>query len=90
MNRFAHGGIRFTSGYSPAAICTPTRRGILFGTTSVRNSRDVIADRQQGLVVKPGEPFPEPELWFHDLLRVDGSPFDAEEIEVFQRLTGVE
>ena len=37
MDRFANGGIRFTSGYSPAAICTPTRRGILFGTTSVRS-----------------------------------------------------
>lgn len=37
MNRLANGGIRFTSGYSPAAICTPTRRGILFGTTSVRS-----------------------------------------------------
>jgi arylsulfatase A len=37
MNRLANGGIRFTSGYSPAAVCTPTRRGILFGTTSVRS-----------------------------------------------------
>ena len=40
MNRLANGGIRFTSGYSPAAICTPTRRGILFGTTSVRSGSE--------------------------------------------------
>jgi hypothetical protein len=30
---------------------------------------------------------PEPELWFHDLFREDGTPFDAEEIEIFRRLT---
>jgi hypothetical protein len=32
---------------------------------------------------------PEPKLWFHDLFRQDGSPFDAEEIEVFRSLTSV-
>lgn len=37
MNRLAQEGIRFTSGYSPAAVCTPTRRSILFGTSSVRS-----------------------------------------------------
>lgn len=40
MNRFANGGIRFTSGYSPASLCTPTRRGILFGTSSVRSGSE--------------------------------------------------
>ncbi len=40
MDRLANGGVRFTSGYSPAAICTPTRRGILFGTTSVRSGSE--------------------------------------------------
>jgi arylsulfatase A len=40
MDRFANGGIRFTSGYSPAAICTPTRRAILFGTSSVRSGSE--------------------------------------------------
>ena len=27
------------------------------------------------------EPKPEPELWFHDILRPDGTPFDEEEAE---------
>ncbi|MBL7077302.1 MAG: cellulase family glycosylhydrolase [Kiritimatiellae bacterium] len=28
----------------------------------------------------PGENYPEPKLWFHDIFRVDGTPFDAEEV----------
>lgn len=35
---------------------------------------------------KPGTP-PEPPVWFHDLFRVDGSPYDAKEIALFQQLT---
>lgn len=35
---------------------------------------------------KPGTP--EPELWFHDLLRANGEPFDKTEVELYQRLTG--
>ncbi|KAG9390325.1 Glycoside hydrolase, putative cellulase [Carpediemonas membranifera] len=30
----------------------------------------------------------EPKVWFHDLLKSDGTPYDAEEIRVFQELTG--
>jgi len=30
---------------------------------------------------------PEPEIWFHDLLKKDGSPFDPEEINLFKKLT---
>jgi hypothetical protein len=29
----------------------------------------------------------EPKVWFHDLLRADGTPFDAAEIELFRKLT---
>jgi hypothetical protein len=29
---------------------------------------------------------PEPELWFHDLLRPDGSPFQVEEVEMYKQL----
>jgi hypothetical protein len=29
---------------------------------------------------------PEPELWFHDLLRGDGSPYDPAEVETYRRL----
>ena len=30
---------------------------------------------------------PEPELWFHDLFRLDGTPFDEEEIRLFRTFT---
>ena len=31
---------------------------------------------------------PEPKIWFHDLLRKDGTPFIAEEAALFRKLTG--
>jgi hypothetical protein len=52
--------------------------------------RDVAQERDEGNVVREGEAFPEPDLWFHDLFRIDGSPFDENEIRLFKRLTGVE
>lgn len=30
---------------------------------------------------------PEPKIWFHDLFRADGTPFDPKEIELFRKLT---
>ena len=30
-----------------------------------------------------------PQVWFHDLLCADGTPYDATEIEIFRKLTGV-
>ena len=32
----------------------------------------------------------EPELWFHDIFRKDGSPYDAAEVKYIRRLTGKE
>ena len=55
---------------------------------SSRHGKDVNEERAKGNVVKPGEAFPEPELWFHDIFRVDGTPFDQEEIDTFRALTG--
>ncbi|TWT69390.1 cellulase family glycosylhydrolase [Crateriforma conspicua] len=55
-----------------------------------RKGKDLVAERRDGNVVAPGEAFLEPELWFHDLLRADGTPFDAEEIQFFKKLTGVQ
>lgn len=34
------GGMRFTSGYSPAPLCTPTRRSIQCGTTTARSGTE--------------------------------------------------
>ncbi|WP_298238529.1 1,4-beta-xylanase [uncultured Algibacter sp.] len=52
-----------------------------------KKKRNLKQERLDGNVVKPGEAFPEPEVWFHDLLRMDGTPYNAEEIEVFKKLT---
>jgi len=40
MNRIMDEGMRFTSGYSPAPLCTPTRRGIQCGTTAARSGTE--------------------------------------------------
>ncbi|MCP4750009.1 MAG: hypothetical protein GY866_03895, partial [Proteobacteria bacterium] len=42
------------------------------------------------VVLQPGDPIPEPPLWFHDVVRVDGTPFDQEETDFVQRITGAE
>ena len=40
MARLAREGVRFTSGYSPAPLCTPTRRCILCGTSTARSGSE--------------------------------------------------
>lgn len=37
LTRLAREGMRLTSGYSPAPLCTPSRRSILCGTTAARS-----------------------------------------------------
>ena len=37
MSKLISRGMRFTSGYSPAPLCTPTRRSILCGTSAARS-----------------------------------------------------
>ncbi len=40
LKRLAEGGMRFTQGYAPAALCCPTRRSIQFGQTPARMGDD--------------------------------------------------
>ncbi|MGQ9661382.1 MAG: 1,4-beta-xylanase [Kiritimatiellia bacterium] len=44
--------------------------------------------RAQGAMLRPGDPIPEPPLWFHDIFRTDGSPFDSQEVEFIRRFLG--
>ncbi|MFC1672258.1 hypothetical protein ACFL01_03890, partial [Planctomycetota bacterium] len=37
--------------------------------------------RQQEAFLHPGDPIPEPPLWFHDIFRIDGTPFDRAEVD---------
>ena len=49
--------------------------------------RNLAAERRAGNVIQAGEPFPEPQVWHHDLFRVDHTPYDQAEIDVFRSLT---
>src|SRR5688572_18256597 len=40
IDRIGREGVRFSSGYSPAPLCTPTRRSILCGTTAARSGSE--------------------------------------------------
>jgi arylsulfatase A len=40
IDRLGKEGVRFSSGYSPAAICTPTRRSIQCGTSAARTGNE--------------------------------------------------
>lgn len=49
--------------------------------------RSLIYEREIGHVIQPGEQFPEPKIWHHDLFRIDGTAYDPKEIELFKKLT---
>ncbi len=40
LERLIREGMRFTSGYAPAPLCTPTRRSILCGTSAARSGSE--------------------------------------------------
>ncbi len=50
-------------------------------------TRNLNQERADGNVVEEGEAFPEPAVWFHDLYRMDGTPYDQAEIDTFKELT---
>ena len=39
---------------------------------------------------KPGENYPEPKVWFHEIFRVDGTPFDQKEVDFIREMTSAE
>lgn len=43
--------------------------------------------KAEGAVLRPGDPIPEPALWFHDIFRIDGTPFDRKEIDFIRGVT---
>ena len=54
---------------------------------SANEGRDVYKLRKQGEVVHPGEAFPEPKIWFHDIYRSDGTPYSRDEVEFIKKTT---
>ena len=37
--------------------------------------------KKENLYLNDGDAIPEPEMWFHDIFRTDGSAFDEKEVE---------
>jgi len=57
---------------------------------SLREGKDVYQLRkEESHVVQPHEPFPEPDVWFHDIYRIDGTPFSESEIALVRKITGM-
>lgn len=55
-----------------------------------RKDKDVYELREKkNCVVQPGEAFPEPKVWFHDIYRVDGTPYSKDEIDFIRKIIGV-
>jgi hypothetical protein len=55
---------------------------------SSRKDKDVDQLRAAGEVIREGEPYPEPDIWFHDIYRIDGTPFRQAEIDFIRQITG--
>ena len=56
------------------------------------STRVLIIDDETGKLlksyfIKEDEAIPEPELWFHDILRQDGTAFSNEEISFIKSIT---
>lgn len=49
--------------------------------------RELAARIAEGRLLRPGDPLPEPALWFHDVLRPDGTPYDAWEVALLRAMT---
>jgi len=43
--------------------------------------------KQKDNILQPGEAFPEPKVWFHDIYRVDGTPYSQDEIDFIRKMT---
>jgi len=59
-----------------------------FGTVwpwSSRDGKDIYKLREEGQLIQPGEAYPEPKVWFHDIYRVDGTPYSQDEIDFIKR-----
>ena len=48
---------------------------------------DLKKKKEMGDFLEDGEVIPEPEVWFHDILRADGTPFNEAEIRFIKDIT---
>lgn len=45
--------------------------------------------KEKGDFLEEGDQIPEPEVWFHDIFRTDGSPFNKEEVSFIKETTSI-
>lgn len=66
--------------------------GLVAGKSQTHFNWDTVprldALRASGAKLRPGDPIPEPPMWFHDIFRVDGSPFDPNEVTFIKAQVG--
>tara|TARA_B110000196_G_scaffold19068_1_gene14999 strand:- start:374 stop:682 length:309 start_codon:yes stop_codon:yes gene_type:complete len=43
--------------------------------------------KENGDLLQEGDNIPEPKVWFHDILRVNGSPYDDKEVAFIKKIT---
>ena len=43
--------------------------------------------KKENLYLKAQDLIPEPDLWFHDIFRIDGTAYDSKEIEIIKSYT---
>ena len=54
-----------------------------FGWETIINLHSL---KEKGEFIEEGEEIPEPEMWFHDIFRKDGSPFNEEEVKFIKNI----
>ena len=54
-----------------------------FGWETIMNLHDL---KQKGEFIEDEEDIPEPEIWFHDIYRKNGSAFDEEEVNFIKKI----
>ena len=48
---------------------------------------DLKKKKEAGEFLEDGEAIPEPEIWFHDILRADGTPYSEDEVNFIKQIT---
>ena len=54
-----------------------------FGWETIMNLHDL---KQKGEFIEDKDDIPEPEIWFHDIYRKNGSAFDEEEVNFIKKI----
>ena len=51
------------------------------------DGKDLQKKKEGGKFLEDGDDIPEPEIWFHDILRKDGTAYNEKEVEFIKAIT---